>query len=183
MTALQKQAWNNLAGIGWILPMTALFIFIFTDKTEPLSANLVISALALATYCMFVGAVMNARRVFHKQKRDEKICFDERDQLITYRAILYACYAVCIILAVALLFSGTKLLSHRAVSIPYYSLPLSISCLAIIVMLVYSVAVLILCKYGDKEEKPPYKWSYHLGKIAGRILFRLHHGWSHKNGE
>jgi len=127
--------------------MTALLILMFVKVNGmPLSITLVTQAFAPIITVIFMPLALNALYVVRKPKQWKGIYpYDERDRLILYKALLYVFYALCAVFTiVSIVIPSTIGLK----TIPFYILPLCFSGTAILIVLVYSVAVLI--QYGWK---------------------------------
>jgi hypothetical protein len=133
--------------------MTVLFTFWDIRMHEKtFSVDLVARYFALGAYLSLIVAALGARRVFRAQSDGKKIWFDERDQFISYGAVLHAYYAACIVLILGLIFSMGEL-RDTTVSIPLYVLPLSLSSIALVVLFVYSISILIQYGWGGKTNE------------------------------
>jgi len=149
MNRLQKQALYNLVMIAGIFPFAALLtVMSLKIFGAALSVYLVVRNFAIPTFCIFIGVTKTSLGVFRMQKKDKEIYFDERDCLINYKAVLNAFYACYISLLVGFIFSSG---SDENDSIPFYVLPLFFSSTAIFVMLAYSITILILYSWGDRD--------------------------------
>ena len=151
MTKLQKAALYNLTSIVAIFPTTVLWTLMmikFSGLTRPLEAS--VGYFTILTNIQLIVAAVQARRVFCMQSDPKKIWFDERDQFINYRAVLCAYYTICCFLILGLVLSLVPVV-NPTVSIPFYFLPLFLSSIALIVIFVYSVAVLVQYYWGGKH--------------------------------
>jgi hypothetical protein len=151
MTKLQKQAWSNLFGIAVFCPLLTVLFTLMSVKIfgKPLSIEWVTQVFAICTVCIFVPAAQNALYVFRKPKKWKGIYFDERDQLIHYKAILYVFYALCTFLLVGFVVIPSAI--GQIGYIPFYVLPLCLCGIAIFVVLSYSIAILIQYGWGVKD--------------------------------
>jgi len=150
MTKLQKQAWFSLFMIFVVCPLlTALLILMFVKVLGmPLSITLVTQAFAPVIMAIFMPLSLNALYVVRKPKQWKGIYpYDERDQLIHYKALLYVFFTICAVFTIGSIFLpstiGLKI-------IPFYILPLCFSGTAVLIVFVYSVAVLI--QYGRSSD-------------------------------
>ena len=87
---------------------------------------------------------MNASCIVRKPEQWKGVYpYDERDQLIHYKALLYVFYTLCVVfIAGSMIFPSLAFTQ----SIPSYVLSLCFSGLAILTVFVYSVAILV--QYG-----------------------------------
>ena len=151
MTRLQKYACSNLIMMVWIWPFTALLtLMIVKVYGRTLSVELVTRHFAMCTYGVLIITAITTRKVFRMRKEGKEVYYDERDKLINYRAVLCAYYAICILLAVGL--ASSVVFLDEIGLVPFYALPTSLGGIALVVVLVYSVAVLIQYGRGGKEK-------------------------------
>jgi hypothetical protein len=148
MTKLQKQAWGILFVTFAVCPILAILVTLTEVKYlgMPLSIKLVAHDFASCTTAVFMPLALNAFYIVRKPKQWKGVYpYDERDQLILYRALLCVFYTLCTIFAAGsiILPSAIFFLSQ---SIPIYILLLCFSGLAILTVFVYSVAILV--QYG-----------------------------------
>jgi hypothetical protein len=145
MTTLQTQALNNLIWIVSIFPLTALFTLVDVRLFgRPFSIENVSQIFLLFTLGVLVPLGQQNFRIYRIRKEGEKIWFDERDQMVNYKAIMYAYCALWIFMVFGFMFSCVFL--GEIESIPFYILPLCLSSTVLIFALVYSIAILI--QYG-----------------------------------
>ena len=153
MTKLQKQAWFSLFMIFVVCPLlTALLILMFVKVNGmPLSITLVTQAFAPVIMAIFMPLSLNALYVVRKPKQWKGIYpYDERDQLIHYKALLYVFYTLCVVfIAGSMIFPSLVF----AQSVPSYVLSLCFSGLAILTVFVYSVAILVQYGWRAKENE------------------------------
>jgi hypothetical protein len=152
MTKLQKQAWLYLFVIVVVCPLlTALSTLVcVTVIGIPLSITLVTQAFAPCTMIIFLPLALNALYVVRKPKQWKGIYpYDERDQLIHYKALLYVFYTLCTVFIIGYIVTPGAV--GQIKSIPFYILPLCFSGLAVLIVLVYSVAVLIQYSRGGND--------------------------------
>ena len=151
MNRLQKYARDNLILILCILPFTALLTLMSVKVFgQTLSVELATRNFTILTYSILIVTVIKTRKVFRMRKEAKEVYFDERDQLINYRAVLCAYYVICIFLIVGLGFS-LVFLGEPIGSIPFYALPVFLGGIALVVVLVYSIAILIQYGWGGKN--------------------------------
>lgn len=150
MNALQTQAVNNLLWMVTIFPLTALITFI---DVKILGWPFSIENVILIFLCFTLGALVplgqENLRIYRKRKEGEKIWFDERDQAINYKALLFAFYSIWIFL-----FAGFGLSAGflgDISTIPFYILPLCLCSIVLIFALVYSFAILVQYRWGGKD--------------------------------
>ena len=151
MTILQKQAWSNLFVIVVVCPLLTVLSTLVCVKVLgiPLSIKLVVQALAPCTMIIFIPLGLSVLYVFGKPKKLKGTYInDERDQLIHHRAILYVFYTLCMVFVAGYIVTPGAVGQFE--SIPFYVLPLCFSGLAVLIVLVYSVAVLI--QYGRRGD-------------------------------
>jgi hypothetical protein len=147
MTALQKQAWGNIFVIIVVCPLLTVLTTIMCIKSVgiPFSMKLVTQAFAPCTMAIFMPLALNALYIVRKPKQWKGIYpYDERDQLIHYKALLFVFYSLCTIFTIGSILIPSTI--DIAKSIPFYILPLCFSGTAILIVLVYSVAILV--QYG-----------------------------------
>jgi hypothetical protein len=150
MTALQKQALNNLIWIVWIFPLTALFTLVDVRLfARPFSIENVSQTFVIFTLVVFAPLGQQNFRIYRKRKEGEKIWFDERDQIINYKSIMYAYYSLWILLSVGVTFSIVFL--DDIGPIPFYILPLCLCSIVLIFTLVHSITLLIQYGWGNKD--------------------------------
>lgn len=151
MNRLQKYARDNLIMIVLIGPFTALLTLMSVKGLgETLSVEEVTRNFTILTYSILILTAIKTRKVFRMRKKNGEVYFDERDQLINYRAVLCAYYVICIFLIIGLGFS-LVFLGEPIGSIPFYALPMFLGGIALVVVLVYSIAILIQYGWGGKD--------------------------------
>ena len=152
MTGLQKFARDNLILIALTWPFAALMTLMSVKGFgETLSVEEVTRNFTMWTYCILIVTALKTRKVFRMRKEGEEVYFDERDQLIIYRAVLRVYYVISIFLIVGLLFS-LGFLDQPIGSVPFYALPLLLSSIVLVLVVVYSIAILIQYGRGGKEK-------------------------------
>jgi hypothetical protein len=86
------------------------------------------------------------------RKEGKNVYFDERDQLINYRAVLRVYYVICIFLVVGFVLS-LGFWDESIGSIPFYFLPVLLGVISLLVVLVYSISILVQYSCEGKGEK------------------------------
>jgi uncharacterized membrane-anchored protein len=143
MNKTQKGAWFTL-GIGVLLLGFSIFIF-----AEMLSTGIESTKLIIRLWSLLILFFMGISAVLLRRKQSpSEVDFDERDNLIRRRAVLIGFVSVWILLFLASIIPS--FIAGDAGSIPVCVLPIINLGVFLIIMLVYSVAILV--QYG-KEGK------------------------------
>jgi hypothetical protein len=148
MTELQKLArFNLLLTLGGIPLLTFLSLLIFR---KTISTELIAEKFTIWSYFVLIFAIGQIGRVFRKADDSKKILFDERDQFVSYRAIIHASYATIFILIIGLLLLLCRFWNPTN-SIPFYVLPLCFSSIALTIAIVYYTSILIQYSRGGDD--------------------------------
>ncbi len=136
-----------------VCPLLTVLTILMCVKVHgiPFSITLATQVFAPCTMAIFLPLGMNALHVVRKPKQWKGIYpYDERDQLVHYRALLYVFYALCTVFTIGSIVIPSTI---GLKTIPFYILPLCFSGAAILIVLVYSVAVLIQYGWRAKENE------------------------------
>ena len=144
MNKTQKGAWINLAsGLVAIASFGYIFVQFFVLKKPP---RLIGIWPLLSAYCVLLGMLI----VFMRKKQSQhEVDKDERDTLIEKRAVIAAFVSVWVLLFAATLIP--RFIVGLDGSIPVWSLAFINVGILLIVLFVYSVAVLIQYGRGGKD--------------------------------
>ncbi len=145
MNKTQKGAWFSLAaGLTCIASFGDIFVQFFILKKLP---GLTGIWPLLAAYCMLLGIPIIFLR---KKQSPTEVDRDERDSLIEKRAVIAAFVSVWILLFAATIIP--RFIVGIDGAIPVWSLAFINVGIVLVVLFVYSLAVLVQYGRGSKEE-------------------------------
>ncbi len=142
MNRLQKVAWYQLIVIFAVLGLTAITVAIVVHSKGYGHAHFGLATLILLAFVHF-------DRVFFPLKAGQ-IAFDERDDMIKKKAVTvaYTVFWVAFILGCIVPYFILGPMSSISVGV----LPSMLFCAAIIIRIVWSVAILVQYGWGGKEK-------------------------------